>query len=138
MSMHFPDWTEVEEQIPAKFKFRHEITPPYPPGSHNGASSPFRSFYSLLYSDETLRLIERASRIHDFGYNPVRLLGAPFKYITRKQWDLMYRQIYLDNGKYFVAIVHYRAVRLGGQSAWNRNREIMTKKYGTYQNWLEV
>lgn len=132
-----PLWARVEVTIPSGFIHRRDLVGKPPPGNHNGASSPFKIFYPLLYDDKTIRDIDDASYIHDWGYTFARLLGSPWAHLDRKDWDGIYRDWYIDHNHSRIAFIHYHSLRIGGGGAWRRNAELMKKwGYFTYDDYL--
>lgn len=133
-----PTWVEVRDQIPPCFKYQRELSKPHPPGNHNGASSPFRFLYPVIYDKRTRDDIEEASYIHDFGYMFARLPGSGMDHLTRYAWDSIYRDWYLAHEHPAIARLHFAGVRIGGGGAWLRNGEMM-QKWGlyTYQDYLD-
>lgn len=132
-----PLWGDIRSTIPSEcFLYRHQLTKPYPPGNHNGASSPFRFLYPVIYSRKLRRLIYENSYLHDAGYTIFQLPGSPWFHLTRDQWDLIYRQKYRDEGYRKVAWAHYTTLRRYGQGAWDKNRAIMERLYGDWTTYL--
>lgn len=121
-------YRSIRPGITPHFRHRFEFPPGrVPPGNHNGASSPFRFLYPLIYTDEQRAAIDEASYLHDWLYMYGRLPGAPggTEYLTRGECDRLYRQYYLDHGFNKIATVHYLGVRLGGGRPWRRNARFM-------------
>jgi len=130
------DWREIEATIPASFQHRRDLPDPPPPGNHNGASSPFRAFYPLIYSDQTRIDIDDASFIHDWGYMFARLPGSGWSHLKRADWDRVYRQWYLDHDHPRIGWLHYGVLRALGSSAWRRNAELMVEwGYAEYSDY---
>lgn len=64
--------------------------------------------------------IERAALAHDFLYGEQEIAGEP---VTRKEPDgIFYDIMKLDNMRFDKRHLAYRAVRLGGGSAWKNNK----------------
>ena len=130
-----PHWKDVASCIPEDFRY-------------DGASSPFRIIYPLIYwSPYTLADIYIASRIHDFGYGPARLIGSPhvamgdemhsLSTLNRHQWDEIYRLALLGLHHPRIAAIHHGGLDLLGWLAWQRNDEKFAKRgIITYDNWL--
>jgi len=131
MAKVVPSWRDIVPTIPVCFRHRRDLPDPPPPGNHNGASSPFRFAWGLVYNDKTRRDIDEASYPHDYGYTFARLPGSMFADMTRKDWDLVYRGYLIDLGHPRVAALHYRALRLFGGRAWRRNAKLM-REWGCY------
>jgi len=139
MSVHetriLPHWKDVARVIPEDFRY-------------DGASSPFRRFYPIVYwSAYTRADIYTASRVHDFGYGPARLLGSPqvamgedmhsLFVLTRSDWDEIYRRALLSLGHPRVAAMHHAVLSYVGGMAWRKNDKRMIEQgVNTYANWL--
>jgi len=116
----------------------------------DGASSPFRIIYPLIYWRKTTRVaITIASRVHDFGYGPARLHGAPvvtadksmvpLALLDREEWDDMYRSALTGMGHPRVASLHHWMLRRVGGRAWRKNMRKMHKKnIHAYDEWLAL
>ena len=133
--MSLPHWKDVAGVIPEDFRY-------------DGASSPFRFLYPLLYDRTTRTAIAIAARVHDYGYGPARLLGSPevpqgghlvtLSMLDRSDWDRLYTTALAAMGHSRVARAHYWAVRKFGKRAWHKNGERM-KAQGlrNYGDWLD-
>lgn len=121
-----PDWREVQKRIPPDFR-------------DNGASSPFRSLYGIIYPiPKWQQDINVAARNHDFGYGPGRLPGSGFEDVPRSGWDDMYRENLTARRRIVVARVHWRALHWLGQRAWdNSARKMASWGWHTYEDFLK-
>lgn len=133
-----PTWQEVELTIPPCFLHRSEMEPPYPPANHNGASSPFRWLYPIIYDDQTILDIAGGSYIHDSGFSIFQLPGSPWAHLTQKQWDDLYRDYLLDHGHPNVAKLHHMGVRWKGHKAFAENKHILLHLYGDWEHYLKA
>jgi len=130
-----PHWRDVAAVIPEDYQF-------------DGASSPFRIIYPLIYWSRTTRTaITIAARVHDYGYGPARLHGAPvvaadrslvpLALLDREEWDGLYRSALVAMGHPRIAALHYWALRKVGGHAWRKNAQKMQRKgIKTYADWL--
>ena len=102
----------------------------------NGPSSPFRFLHKFLYGSHGVKVLGIAARSHDAGYSILRLPGSGYEFVTRHQWDVMYRNYIWANQHEFAAIIEYRGLRLGGGVAWNKLWDLMHAKYLTFNDYL--
>lgn len=124
-------WEQVRDSIPTSFKYKDQLNHKEP-GNHNGASSPFRIFYPIIYELEERSVIRDNSYVHDFGYIFGHLPGAPYAHLTRNQWDKLYRDYYIRHDMIFTSRTHYFFTDNFGQKSWDRNDHRM-HEWGYYQ-----
>jgi len=135
--IRFPhvDWRDIAAIIPEDYVF-------------DGASSPLRIFYPILYSRYTRALITIAARVHDFGYKQARLPGSPsvpykdhtipLYALTKDQWDDVYHDALLKLGHPRIARLHHWVLSKLGHFAWKRNAKRMEKQgWRRYQDWVD-
>ena len=102
----------------------------------NGPSSPFRRLHRLLYGKHGVKVLGIAARSHDGGYSVLRLHGSGYEFVTREQWDQMYRNYIWSQKHGIAAWVQYHGLRLGGGIAWSRLWDMMRGKYLTFNDYL--
>jgi len=114
---HIVTWNELTE----------ELNESYPWWKDNGNSDPFRFIWPLIYSKDTIKLLHKVAKNHDWGYYAGHLVGSPHEHLTRRDWDKMYRDYLIRNGHPHIARLHYRHLRLFGWWAWNSNNADMKR-----------
>lgn len=121
-----PTWEQIEAVIPWHYRW-------------DGASSPFRVLYPLIYSETTQADIDLVSRVHDFGYGPARLPGSPLglSALAKADWDAVYRDGLVDRGHPRIAWWHHWALsRFGGRAWIERGEWLRQQGWTCYDDFL--
>lgn len=106
----------------------------------NGPSSPFKRYYKYIHTKHARRILWEASDAHDAGYWVLRLPGSPFHNVSKKNWDIMYRDYIRANGHPIIAAYQYRTLRIAGYlKAWRPNGKRMQELgYISLSKWQEI